>query len=1131
MLSYLIILFLSRFFMDKEKFRLLAKTLGLKTGAELEKRMEFEQFEPQKEKKEEVVETPSDFPVSKEDEYFLPENYLNKYNLTRGDFPPINVDEALNMSLDKWGKVNIEYIASLSLLSLKDVVIELGSKIYRDPDFEGELFFKGWIYEKEYLSGNLMQKIQRLNKISGVKNTRYGKNLKALRSILPPKPKFEDIYISLGAPWIPPKYVTDFIQHLYRVSIVRNKRICEVVYQRAISKWTVVLNVDVRSTVLASKTYGTERMDMFKILEKTLNHEQIRISDNDEDGDKKVRKFNREQTMLAEEKRVRLNEAFYRYLSDLPEESKNELIDIYYDKYCAYKSTNFSARDYVFQGETCAIELYDYQKSAAIRIINSPSTLLAHDVGAGKTYAMIAACHELNLRRKFKSMIVVPNSILSQWAEDYTLLYPSAKILVVYPQDFTPQKKNATLEKMRDSTVEGILISYSTFEMIEPGYEQAIKDCEQKIAKLDGALQENMLKKVKVRNKLNGHLQRERERQIQLIGKYLKKQKDLEKVITFEKLNINALFIDEAHNYKNLPLDSSLGTVKGINVEGSNKCADVYLKTRIISAKEGGRLVFATGTPITNSVADVFVMQKYLFNDYLEYSDVAHFDNWAGTFGEVTRAYEIDVDTDSYRMTTRFNKFNNIEQLSLMINCFTDFQVAGRDGLPEISSVETVVVQKTDLQRKLLAEISERVEKIRAGLVDRKTDNLLKVTTDGRKLALDARLVTDEAGQSGNKIQQCALKVASVYYKYDGKTQLVFCDIGTPKQGYNVYDDLKSKLTAFGIEESEIGFVHDATSDIKRAKLFESVNNGVIRILIGSTFKLGTGVNVQEKLIAIHHLDVPWRPSDMVQREGRLVRKGNTNEKVFIYRYVTDGSFDAYSWQLLENKQRFISELLSGAAKGVDERKLDDAVLSYAEIKALAIGNPLVKTRVEIVNEIARIKTLYFEEQRKLKEIEEIKFTLPVKINELKVKLKAVRQDVKLVKTMGEIADKSVIGALVTKNINENAMANKEVFICEIGEFKVFMPANFNKIRPYLIVVGNARYTVDINTFGIGAVIKLENFLFSLEEQAKIIYQNLSGLEMQLKQAELVKDETFAYERKMSELSQKLKEIDEQLGL
>ena len=1015
---------------------------------------------------------------------------------------------------------------------MKDVILELGSKIYRLPEFEGDWFFKGWVSEEEYLSGNLMQKYNALKAISGVKKSQYARNLRALENILPPKPKFEEIYISLGSPWIPATHIADFVQHLYRVSLVRNKRICEVVYQPIIAEWTIILNVDVRSTVLASKTYGTERMDMFKILEKALNHEQIRITDAEDDGDKKGRRFNREQTMLAEEKRVKLNEAFVRYLNELPEEDKQELVDIYYEKYCGFKTRSFSGKNYTFKGNVEAVNLYDYQKTAVVRIMNSRATLLAHDVGAGKTYAMIAAAHEMFLRRKsFKNMIVVPNSILAQWAEDYKLLYPKANLLVVTPADFTPQTKQATLLKMQAEGVECILIAYSTFEMIESGYEQAILDCEERIADINKALEENMLKKVKVRNKLNTLLQKEKDRVNARLSDYRKKRVALEKTITFEKLNISGLFIDEAHNYKNLPLESALGNVKGINVEGSQKCADVYLKTRSVIAKDGGRLVFATGTPITNSVADVFVMQKYLANENLIASGLAHFDSWAGAFGEITRSYEIDVDTDGYRMTTRFNKFNNLTQLSQMINMFTDFQVAGRDGLPEVAKVQTVVVQKTELQRKLLGEISERVEKIRAGLIDRRSDNLLKVTTDGRKLALDARLVTEEVGESGNKIHECAYNVASIYYKHSGKTQLVFCDIGTPKQGYNVYDDLKNRLIAFGIGEQEVGFVHDATSDQKRAKLFESVNNGAIRILIGSTFKLGTGVNVQEKLIAIHHLDVPWRPSDMVQREGRLVRKGNTNEKVFIYRYVTDGSFDAYSWQLLENKQRFITELLTGAAKGADERKLDDAVLSYAEVKALAIGNPLVKQRVETVNEIARAKALLNEERKRIAEVEYLKQTLPVKIGELKERLKGIRQDIKGFASMGEIADKNAIGELINKTITANLLGGAEVFIVEIGSFKVYLPASFNRLHPYLVVEGRARYTIDINTFGVGAVIKIEHYLADLGEKAKELNQNLTALEMQLKQAESMVDESYKFTEQLSVLYEKLKEIDKDLGI
>ena len=1120
--------------MEKEKFRLWAQSLGLKTGAELEKRIEFSQNESVEREVEVKTETAPVFDAqSSDDFYILPTNYFNKYNLTRGDFPPVSLDDALNISLDKFGCVDIEFISSLTLLSLKDTIISLGSKIYRGVEFDNEPFYKGWIYESEYLSGNLMQKYKALKEFPGVKKSIYAKNLRAIENLLPPKPTFKDLYATLGAPWIPAKFITDFVQYLYRVSVVRNKRICEVVYQREIAKWTIVLNVDVRSTVLASKTYGTERMDMFKILEKTLNHEQIRIADTENSsGEKKGRKLNREQTMLAEEKRTKLKEAFVYYLETLPEEQKQELVDIYYSKYCAYKARRFDGDSYTFKGDIQGVNLYDYQRNAVVRIMQSPSTLLAHDVGAGKTYAMIASAHELYLRRNnFKSMIVVPNSILAQWAEDYFLLYPNAKLLVVTPNDFTPTTKNATLEKMKAGNYEAILISYSTFEMIESGYKQAIKDESESLASIDKALENNMLKKVKIRNKLNALLQKRRSEILTLIQEYQSKQRELGASITFEDLPLTALFIDEAHNYKNLPLDSSFGQIKGINIEGSKKCADVYKKTRIIGAKEGGRLIFATGTPVTNSVADIFVMQKYLSNENLRFSEVDHFDNWAGTFGEITRGYEIDVDTENYRITTRFNKFNNLSELSLMINYFTDFQVAGKDGLPKVESIKTIVVQKTELQKKLLGEISERVDKIRAGEVERREDNLLKVTTDGRKLALDARLVTEEAGLSGNKIGECAMQVARVYYKNPGKTQLVFCDIGTPKQGYNVYDDLKNRLVAFGINENEIGFVHDATSDLKRAKMFESVNNGAIRILIGSTFKLGTGVNVQERLIAIHHLDVPWRPSDMVQREGRLVRKGNTNDSVFIYRYVTDGSFDAYSWQLLENKQRFITELLTGTAKGADERRLDDAVLSYAEVKALAIGNPLVKNRVETVNEIARVKALLNEERKRVSEVENIKRTLPDKISELKARLKAVRQDAKAGANLGEIANKSAIGELIIKTINENAMSVRDIFITEFAGFKLFLPANFNKIRPYLVLVGATRYTVDINTFGVGAVIKIENFITSLEDYAKQIYQNLTANEMQLRQAQATGDECEKYITQIDGLNEKLKEIDEQLGL
>ena len=1119
--------------MKKEDFRELAKRLGLKTGAELEKIIELENEREEKEERDAILRIPSPSHAQNDQNFTLSENYYNKYNLTRGDFPPFELDDALSACIDKFARVDIEYIASLCLLSLKDVILGLSGKIFKDPSINTKYFYEGYLTADEYLSGNLMKKYSDILALDKSAQRAYESNVKALKSVMPPKPKFEELFIPLGAPWIPASYIADFIQHLYRVSLVRNKRICEVAYQPIVNEWTIILNVDVRATVLASKTYGTERMDMFKILEKTLNHEQIRITDVEEENGKKSRKLNREQTMLAEEKRSRLKESFTRYLNDLPAENKQELIDIYYAKYGAYRARVFKGEDYSFKQKINGVELYDYQKNAVVRIMQSPSTLLAHDVGAGKTYAMIVSAHEMFLKRdNFKSMIVVPNSILAQWAEDYRILYPNAQILVVTPQDFAPGSRETTLQKMKNEQVEAILISYSTFEMIECGYKTQLEISERQLLAVNRALDENMRKKIKIRNKLNTLLQKRRDNLINTVYELKQKLESEQKQITFEDMNITALYIDEAHNYKNLPLDSSLGNIKGINVEGSNKCADVYNKTRVIKEKSDGRLIFATGTPITNSVADVFVMQKYLALSELEYCDVDSFDNWAGTFGEITRAYEIDVDTDNYRLTTRFNKFNNLVQLSSMLNLFTDFHVVGQDGLPEVDRIETVKVKKTDIQIQLLSEISSRVDAIRAGLVSRKEDNLLKVTTDGRKLALDARLVDNEACENtGNKINECAKNVANIYYAHPGKTQLVFCDIGTPKQGYNVYDHLKELLVDYGIDENQVGFVHDATSDLKRFKMFESVNNGDIRVLIGSTFKLGTGVNVQEKLIAIHHLDVPWRPSDMVQREGRLVRKGNTTDKVYIYRYITEGSFDAYSWQLLENKQRFITELLTGTAKDADERKLDDAVLSYAEVKALTIGNPLVKTRVETVNELSRLKALLGDEQKRVNEVERLKQTLPLSISELKQRLRDIRADHLAHISNPEIADKSVIAELISRNIAHNAMSSNEIFICSVNSFNIYLPSNFNRIRPYLVIQGKGRYTVDLVTFGMGAVIKIENFLNSLDSKGKEVYQNLTSLEMQLKQANDSANMLLEFEGKIEAVKQKLAEIDKELGL
>jgi len=469
-----------------------------------------------------------------------------------------------------------------------------------------------------------------------------------------------------------------------------------------------------------------------------------------------------------------------------------------------------------------------------------------------------------------------------------------------------------------------------------------------------------------------------------------------------------------------------------------------------------------------------------------------------------------------------------------MLNRFTDFHTVGQDGLPTLESVQTIVVKKSEKQAEMLKEISDRVEKIRAGLIDRKQDNLLKVTTDGRKLALDPRLIlTEENGQEGcgNKARTCADKISEIYFSNVGKTQLVFCDIGTPKATFNVYDELKRLLVMRNVPAEKIGFIHDACGDKKRAQLFESVNNGAIAILIGSTFKLGTGVNVQERLIALHHLDVPWRPSDMVQREGRLIRRGNTNEKVFIYRYVTEGSFDAYSWQLLENKQRFITELLMGTAEGTNEAQLDDAVLGYAEVKALAIGNPLLKTRIELVNEISRYKMLMREELKKNESIMELVRSLPYEIEQKTKRLNDLKADIKQLEKNSEIADKAAIAQLISFATSQNEGDINENIITEVNGFLVILPASFSRVHPYLILQGEARYTVDLTTFGMGAVVKIENFFKNLKLQEPVLQEQLLSCEMQYKEACLALKNKTDYSETVSELTKRLAEVDKQLGI
>ena len=1048
-----------------------------------------------------------------------------------------SVSDGLIRCLNVLGRVDIEYISSITNYSLKEVIIELGGVIYQNPLKWEETFYRGFETADEYLSGNIAEKLRIATEANNKYKGYFQRNVDALKLVKPKMVPIEDIYVTLGSPWLPTDIIDQFIDETFGCSYygasfgpnVRNE--LKTIHDELTGSWEIP-NKQRYSyyNIAVNKVYGTKELNALHIIEKTLNMRTIQITKEVIQGGKKKRVVDQEQTMLALEKQRLLVEKFQGWIWE-DEKRKNYLIGIYEEKYCSSVIRRYDGSFLDFPGLNPDVKLYDYQKSSVARILFSPNVLLAHEVGAGKTYVMIVAGMELKrMGISKRNMYVVPNSLVGQWTEMFEMMYPNANILSIKPNMFTKDKIFETLKKVQDDDLDAVIIPYSCFDRIPISKNFLIKVKQAKIEELNESIRRKK-KTPTVKQRIKS-LEEE-------IKKLDETYLENDNAIYFEDLGINTLFVDEAHNYKNLSVQTKIMRVNGITSTGSKKCDDMYLKVRCVQQNNNGRgVIFATGTPITNSLSDIYVMQMYLQSGELIMLDLQTFDSWVGMFVEKETTFEIDVDTTNYRMVTRFSSYHNMPELSLILASIIDFyNLEDSNELPEMDGYIDVTVKQTKEFKKYLQEISARAEKIRKHKVRRKDDNLLKVTGDGRKAALDMRLVMPKLPFNyESKIGYCAGNVYNLYFKYfDEKlAQLIFCDTSTPKEGFNVYDDLKYLLMGFGIPADEIAFIHDATSDAQRNKLFESVRTGKVRILIGSTFKLGTGVNVQDKLIALHHLDIPWRPSDMIQREGRIVRQGNENEKVYIFRYITEGSFDAYSWQLLESKQRMINSLLKGC---MTERMCDEVeavVLNYGEIKALALGNPLIKRRVEINNELNRNKLLqkkYFENRYSM-EIELAEIPDRIKILEEKIELCEIDMETY---DNGKVTldenERKELRTLLYESIINNELSTEEIFICEYQGFKISVPANIVRDYAYLYVEGASKYRVDVGSSEIGILIRLDNFLERLEKLRDDYFS--AKVKLLTKQQdiidELAKDNPYA--SAIEELKEELEKTDKLLGV
>ncbi len=1044
-----------------------------------------------------------------------------------------SISDALILSLSNLGRVDIGYIMDATGEDYTTVVDALRGAIFQNPDRWGEDPYKGWETAEEYLSGNLRRKLRCARKANNLFPGRFKDNVYAIRKLIPESVDTKDIYITIGSPWVPVDVIENFIVYLLKIN---TRTVLSVKHDEYTSSWEISNKGFFAAlySMAATNLYGTPKMDALEIIERTLNMKTIAVYDEvssslTKSGKKRV--INQGETLLALEKQQIIISKFKKWV--WADAKRKELLEnIFETKYSCVRRRIFDGSFLKFPGMSDKIQLYPYQKNAIARIIFSPNTLLAHEVGSGKTYVMIAAGMELlRMGLSKKNLYVVPNNIVTQWRDFFERMYPGVNVLCVEAKNFTPQKREGTLSEVRDGKWDAIIMSYSCFDRIPLSKSAIVQQLQDKVDQID-----QIEKNVK---KITSGLKRKKD----LLNKEIYALREMleEDSICFDDLGITRMFVDEAHNYKNVPIETKIDKVLGISAAGSKKCKDMMDKVYFIQKQNnGGGVVMATGTPITNSLTDAYIMQKYLQSGELAMLDIQTFDSWIGMFAEKVTEFEVDVDTNNYRLATRFAKFHNLTELTALLSSIADFhQANGSVDLPNFEGYNDSLIERTKAFEAYLKKISSRAESVRSGFVDCRVDNMLKITTDGRKAALDLRLVDDNATLTyKSKVFRCAENVFEIYEKTEGdkSTQLIFCDSSTPKEGFNIYSELKRILVFMGVREEDIAFVHDASSEAQRSKLFAKVRSGEIRVLVGSTFKLGMGVNVQDKLVALHHLDVPWRPADMIQREGRILRQGNSNERVYIYRYITEGSFDAYSWQLLETKQRFISELLSGSLSERSGSDVESTVLNYAEVKALAIGNPLIKQRVEISNELARIFALNRKEVENRIKLEKELLEMPASIARQRELTEKCLEDVRSYRASRCDYDKEerrVLRNMLSDAINEHIKKERdcEVEVMTYQGFKVVLPANMTREKAYLWIRREGNYFVELGESAQGAIMRIDNCLSKLSER----YQKMSdALRLLVQKQEMLREELSknkGYADRIEALKHELENLDKKLGV
>ena len=1059
--------------------------------------------------------------------------------------------EALAVSIGEHGKVDLPYMAELlgTPGEYGRITTELSGVIFKDPAADPTDPEAGWQMADEYLSGDVRAKL-RMAQFAAETNPEFVVNVDALTKAQPRELEASEIDVRLGATWLDPNIIQKFMTETFQIPYYLRHAV-KVRYSPYTAEWRVEGKTATgRGDIISSETYGTSRANAYKILEETLNLKDVRIYDTIEDAEGKPKRvLNKRETMLAQQKQQVIKDAFANWVWQDPQR-RISLVKQYNELFNSTRPREYDGSHIHFVGMNPEITLREHQRNAIAHVLYGGNTLLAHEVGAGKTYEMAASAMEAKrLGLCQKSLFVVPNHLTEQWASEFLNLYPNAKLLVARRKDFETANRKKFCARIATGDYDAVIIGHSQFERIPLSFERQERIIQEQIYETLAAINE-----LKVHAGENFSIKQMEKTRKTLEAKLDKLRADSRKddVITFEQLGVDRLFVDESHFYKNLFLTTKMRNVAGLSTSEAQKSSDMFGKCRYLDEITGGRgVVFATGTPVSNSMTELYTVMRYLQYSTLQQKKLTHFDCWASTFGETTTAIELAPEGTGYRARTRFAKFFNLPELMSMFKEVADIKTSDQLHLPvPVAKFETVVAKPSEIQKEMVQELSKRAADIHSGIVDASVDNMLCVTNDGRKIGLDVRLMNPMLPDDPNsKLNVCVQNVLKIWE--EGKdqklTQLLFCDLSTPKNdgSFNVYDDIRKKLIAAGVPENEIEFIHNADTEAKKAALFSKVRSGDVRVLLGSTAKMGAGTNVQSRLVAVHHLDVGWKPSDMTQRNGRIIRQGNMNKEVKVFNYVTEGTFDSYLYQTLENKQRFISQIMTSKSPVRSCEDVDEQALSYAEIKALCAGNPLIKEKMDLDVQVAKLKVLKADHQsQKFRLQDKLLTKFPADIQETNAHIAGLKADAQLAAAHPQgkeefcgmtikgvtYDEKKTAGERLVLACSELPNAEEKV----IGSYRGFeLSLRFDTFRSeyQALLKGQRKYTVPLGTDPLGNIIRLDNSLNSFPERITSAENELTTLHQQQAAAQIEVEKPFPQEEELAEKSARLAELNAQLDV